>query len=64
MTSNTTQDSKKEIQLKYDPVVTCEWLPDHKVKLSEYMRMITYFVQKDLKEKWNAKPIHIKKSTD
>jgi hypothetical protein len=64
MKRSTTQDSKEEILLKCDPVVPCEWLPDHEVKLSEYMKMITYFVQKNSKENWNAKPIHIKKSTD
>ncbi len=39
----------------FDPVVTCAWLPDRKIRLSEYQDMIDYFVQKYAKETSNAK---------
>ena len=58
--------------LIYDPVVSCEWIPDREVRLSEYNQMITsylrkspsWFVEKCIKEYTDAKPVRIKKSSD
>ncbi len=48
----------------FNPEVPCAWLPDHEVRLSEYMEMITHFVQKDLQENWDAENVYFKEPAD
>ena len=48
----------------FDPVVPCAWLPDREVRLSEYNKMLTHFVQKYAKENPDAIQLHPKKFTD
>ena len=62
------------MNLNFDPIVLCEWLPNKVISLSEYNSMISYFLRKDspkfinidkcIKEYENAKSVHIKKSPD
>ena len=48
----------------FNPIIPCAWLPYRQVRRKEYEEMITSFVQSHLKEKWDAKPIHSKESSD
>ena len=52
-----------EVQINFDPVVACAWLPDREIKLSEYTQMITYFVQNHIEEKPDAFTVHTEKFT-
>jgi|DEB0MinimDraft_12_1074336.scaffolds.fasta_scaffold71918_2 hypothetical protein len=45
------------IEINYDPIVDCAWLPDQEVRLSEYNKMITHFVQRYIAEKLDAKQL-------
>jgi|5_EtaG_2_1085323.scaffolds.fasta_scaffold88028_3 hypothetical protein len=54
MTKNFPTRYEGEVQIDFDPVVPCAWLPDREVKLSEYNHMITYFVQKHIEENTDA----------
>ena len=68
----TQTDIINRILENFDPIVPCEWLPDHEVTLSEYNQMMTArdtlqserFVDKYMKEYMNAKPIRTKKFSD
>jgi hypothetical protein len=48
----------------FDPVIPCAWIPDREVRLSEYNKMVTHFVQNYAKENSDAKQIYPKKFTD
>ena len=61
---NTSKRPAIKILEDFNPVVPCAWLPDHEIRRKEYVEMITSFVQKHLKEKWDAKPLHSEESSD
>ena len=63
MTNLLKDSEKRDTNLEFDPVIACSWLPDREVKLSEYNEMITYFVQKHISERLDAKPIYSKEFT-
>ena len=54
MTKNCATRYEGEVQIDFDPVGPCAWLPDREVKLSEYNHIITYFVQKHIEENTDA----------
>ena len=54
MTKNFLKKYEGEVQITFDPIVPCKWLPDREVKLSEYNEMITHFVQKYIEDKTDA----------
>ena len=64
MKRSTTTDSETKVKINFDPIVPCAWLPDREVRLSEYNRMVTHFVQNFNKEKPNAIDLCVKKFTD
>ena len=45
------------IEMDFDPIVECSWLPDHEVRLSEYTKMVTHYVQKHIAERLDAKQL-------
>jgi hypothetical protein len=63
MKKKSTRDTPRRI-MDFDPIIPCAWLPDREVRLSEYEEMITYFVQKRMRERENAEPLYPKKLTD
>ena len=60
------RNTTKKLEIKgFDPVIPCSWLPDGEIKLSEYEKVITHFVQNyKMTETQNAKPLCSKKSSD
>jgi len=64
MKRSTPKDSGKKVSIVFDPIVECAWLPDREVKLSEYNKMVTHFVQNFNKEKPDAVELCVKKFTD
>ena len=61
---NTLQDPEKEIKITFDPIVPCQWIHDKEVRLSEWNKMVTYYIRHYNKEKYDAQPLYIKKSSD
>lgn len=59
-----TSISPAQILEEFNPIIPCAWLPDREIRRKEYVEMITSFVQKHLKEKWDAKPLHSEESSD
>ena len=60
----TSKTEKGTLKIEIDPIVECAWLPDREVRLSEYTKMVTHFVQNYNKEKPNAIDLCVKKFTD
>tara|TARA_R110002033_G_scaffold148538_1_gene185647 strand:- start:425 stop:625 length:201 start_codon:yes stop_codon:yes gene_type:complete len=60
----TSKTEKDTLTIDYDPIVECAWLPDREVKLSEYNKMITHFVQNYNKEETDAIDVCIKEFTN
>lgn len=61
----TTSETEKGIlKIDYDPIVECAWLPDREVRLSEWTKMLTHFVQNYNKEELNAIDLCVKKFTN
>jgi len=54
MKKNTLQDPEKEIKITFDPIVPCQWIHDKEVRLSEWNKMVTYYIRHYNKEKYDA----------
>jgi len=63
MKKNYTKSIPEDQLRDMDLLVPCSWLPDQKIRLSEYQDMITYFVQKYATENLDAKQLYLKEFT-
>lgn len=64
MMKNFQRKYEDEDQNNMDPVVDCAWLPDREIRLSEYLDMVTYYVQTYIEKNSDAQPVQIKDLTD
>lgn len=56
MTKNFQKEYEGEDQV-FDPIVACSWLPDKEIRLSEYLNMVTYYVQNYIEKNSYALPL-------
>ena len=64
MMKNFQRKYEDEDQNSMDPVVKCAWLPDREIRLSEYLDMVTYYVQNYIEKNSDAQPVSTKDFPD
>ena len=57
MMKNIQNEYEESDQNSFDPVVDCAWLPDTELKMSEYLDMVSYYVQNYIEKNSNALPL-------
>ena len=57
MMKNIQKKYEESDQDSFDPVVDCAWLPDTELKMSEYLDMVSYYVQNYIEKNSNALPL-------
>ena len=62
MKRSTTSDLEKKVPMaiKPDVLVPCSWHREKELLLSRYEDMVTHYIQKKLKDKLDANPLHVK----